>query len=303
MVAGEVGEGADGEIEAVDPAQAQRVAGHLHHRDVDTAFDHHRQQFLDVGRLRGGQGAGDRDPVDAHPDRADQPDATLGGPQPRLHQVADGGFAGGAGDADDRQPCRRAPVDDGGQLPEDGPRGGMDQHRNPGRFRDLGDPGGIGEHRHRPGGDGLRRETRAVGERTGQRGEQIAGPAVLGPQAHPGDRDGPLGAVGGRHGVEPGRQLRQRDTGEAGGARAWRHRHHLRPVGGPATVSRGGRAAEPCRQGRFTGLAASTAGRGPATAARSPAAATRTRCCGTAGRPRCPATRRRRGAGCPSSAR
>ena len=46
---------ADGEADAVDAAQRQRVAGHLHGDVGDAALGHHGQQGLQVGRLGGGE--------------------------------------------------------------------------------------------------------------------------------------------------------------------------------------------------------------------------------------------------------
>ena len=57
VVAGQVGEAADREFDAVDAAERQRVAGHLHHHGVDALLEHHRQQRLQVGRLGRGQRA------------------------------------------------------------------------------------------------------------------------------------------------------------------------------------------------------------------------------------------------------
>ena len=43
MIPRQVGEAADREVHAVDTAEAQRVAGHLHHHGIHALFDHHRE--------------------------------------------------------------------------------------------------------------------------------------------------------------------------------------------------------------------------------------------------------------------
>ena len=55
VVAAEVEEDRDVEDDAVDAAHHQRVAGDLHRAGLDAALAHHREQRVQVGRLRGGQ--------------------------------------------------------------------------------------------------------------------------------------------------------------------------------------------------------------------------------------------------------
>ena len=136
VVAGQIREAADGEVHAVDTAEAQRVAGHLHHNGVDALFDHHRQQRLEVGRLRRRQRTGLIAAVDPHTDRADQAGHPACRSQSRLDQIRGGGLARGSGDADDAKLLRRSSVDRGGQLAEHrarGSDGSAQAHRRRGR--------------------------------------------------------------------------------------------------------------------------------------------------------------------------
>ena len=55
VVAAEVEEDRDVEDDAVDPAHHQRVAGDLHRAGRDLALAHHREEPVQVGRLRRGQ--------------------------------------------------------------------------------------------------------------------------------------------------------------------------------------------------------------------------------------------------------
>ena len=103
MVLREVGERADGEAGAGDPAERERVAGHLHRHVRDALLQHHREQRLQVGSLGGGERAGQRRAGDPDADGADQPGGASGRGQPGLEQVRDGGLAAGPGDAEHPQ--------------------------------------------------------------------------------------------------------------------------------------------------------------------------------------------------------
>ena len=135
VVLRQVGEGADGEAGAGDPAERERVAGHLHRHVRDALLQHHREQRLQVGSLGSGERAGQRRAGDPDADGADQPGDASGLGQPRLEQVRHGGLAAGPGDAEHAQPLRRVAVDG---------RGGRPEHRAGLRVHQHGQPRGGG---------------------------------------------------------------------------------------------------------------------------------------------------------------
>ena len=101
VVAGQVGETAHSEPDAVGAAEFEGVAGDLHHGGVDALLGHHGQQRLQRRGFRGGQCAGDVLPGDPDTDGADESRDAVGRSQARLDQVGGGRLAGGSGDADD----------------------------------------------------------------------------------------------------------------------------------------------------------------------------------------------------------
>ena len=128
----QVGEHRHVEAGAPDPAQGQRVAGHLHRGGGHPALGHDREQGLQVGRLRGGQRAGQPVPADPGLHPADQAGLVAGGAQPGLQQVGRGGLAAGPGHADEPQPARRVPVHPAGDLAQLAARIGEHEDRYPG---------------------------------------------------------------------------------------------------------------------------------------------------------------------------
>ena len=187
VVAGQVGEAADGEFDPVDASEAQRVARHLHHDGVDALLEHQRKQGLQIGRFRCGQRAGQILAGDPDADGADQPGDPVGGPQPRLDQVGGGGLARCAGHPDHPKVARRVAVDGGGQPAEHRPRVGTDEHGHRRIGAHVGQAVRIGEHGHRAARDGVSRVAPAVRCRAGQRGEQVARLRVLAAQGDTGD--------------------------------------------------------------------------------------------------------------------
>ena len=94
MVAGQIRETACCKTDSVDPAEFESMTGDFHHRGVDAAFSHHREQGLQCRRLRCGQCAGHILPGDPDSDGADQAHRASRRTQPGLDQVRGGGFAG-----------------------------------------------------------------------------------------------------------------------------------------------------------------------------------------------------------------
>ena len=148
VVAAEVGEAGHVEHHPVDAAHDEGVAGDLHGARRDLVLDHDREQGVQVGGLRGGQGGLEIHPGDAGADGADHGCADPRGAQRRLGEAGRGGLALGAGDRDHPHPPGGLPVDPGGQVPDDLARPLDHQHR---------DAGGVAEQRSlavREHGDG-----------------------------------------------------------------------------------------------------------------------------------------------------
>ena len=290
MVPGQVGEPADSEGHRVDPTQRERVAGHLHHHGVHAALHHHRQQRLQIGRLRGGQRGGLVASVDADADGADETGHPVGRPQPGFDQVAGGGLARRAGDADHAQLRRRLAVHRGGDTAEHRARRRVHQHRGA-QIAEFGGAGLVGQHGDGPGGHGLGGEHRPVGTGPGQCREEVPRAGVLTAQRHPGHGDVPAGCGGRARGHQLGDRVEGQTDGVSG---AQIHGVDTVPggVAGPRCSGRQFRAVAPA----LSRPAESMVRPDRPTAAHSRAAATRRRCCGTAAPPRYPGCRRRPGA-------
>ena len=170
----QVGEHRDVEARARDPAESQRMAGHLHRRGGYPALGHDREQSLQIGRLGGGQGTGQPVPADPGLHPADQSGLVAGRAQPGLQQVGRGGLAAGPGHADEPQPTRRVPVYPAGHIAQFAPRIGEHEDRHPGR-RGAGPSVRVGQHRDGPRGYGVGAERGAVDLGPGQRDIQVAG--------------------------------------------------------------------------------------------------------------------------------
>ena len=179
--------GEDGHVEAGPrhPAQAERVARHLHRGGRHAALHHDREQRLQVGRFRGGQRAGQPLRPDPEFDPADQAGQVPGRAQPGLEQVGARGLAAGPGDADEPQPARRIPVHPAGDLAQPGARVREHEHRHAAG----GGPGPavrVGQHRDGAGRHRVRAERRPVHARTGERDVQVTGFHRPGVEGEPG---------------------------------------------------------------------------------------------------------------------
>ena len=168
-----------------DPAQGQRVAGHLHRGGGHPALRHDREQRLQVGRLRGGQRAGQPFGPDPELDPADQAGQVPGRAQPGLDQVGGRGLAAGAGDADEPQPGRRVAVHPAGDLAQPAARVGEHEDRHAAGRR-PGPAVRVGQDRDRAGGHRVRAEGRPVHARAGQRDVQVTGFHRPGVEGNPG---------------------------------------------------------------------------------------------------------------------
>ena len=238
VVAPEVGEDRDVEDHAVDPAQDQRVARDLHQAPRHPALAHHREQAVQVRRLRRGQHRPDVLTVDAGADGADDRDVLAGRLQAALRQPGGRRLALGAGHADQAQCRGRLAVHPRGEAAEHLARP-VDHEQGY-----VGRRGGtlvVGEHGDGARGDRVGREADAVDPVAGQGGVEVAGQDPLGAQGHPGDRRRQVAG-----GSEPRRAVTQpsHQVGERGGRRPGRARprevvvaHHARE----AIAARGGR--------------------------------------------------------------
>ena len=101
MVLGEVRKAAGGKAHPFQPVQGDGVGGNLHHHVVGPLVRHHPQGFVQVDGVRRGQAGFDQLFPDAAADGADQAAFKAEGLQDPLDQVAGGGLALGAGQADD----------------------------------------------------------------------------------------------------------------------------------------------------------------------------------------------------------
>ena len=182
----QVGEHRHVEAGAPDPAQGQRVAGHLHRGGGHPALGHDREQGLQIGRLRGGQRAGQPVPADPGLHPADQAGLVARGAQAGLQQVGRGGLAAGPGHADEPQPARRVPVHPARDLAQLAARIGEHEDRHPG-LRGAGPAVRVGQHRDGARRDRVGAERGAVDLGPGQRDVQVAGRHHARVERDPGD--------------------------------------------------------------------------------------------------------------------
>ena len=239
MVLRQVGERTDREVHGPDPREGQRVRGDLHRDRLDTTFDHHGEQRLQVRGLRCGEGAGEDVRPDPGLDRADDAGPQAVADQAGLDQIARGGLAGGAGHPDDQQRVTGPAVQFGRQFAQHAPR--VVHHQDgQGQLR-RGLPGQrgtrrIGDHRHRAGLDGRGDRPGTVAAAAGEGGEQVTRLHLARPQGDPRDRHVEVVGwlVGGPFGVlsevfQPGAgEVGQPDQGlrhRAGGTRTRAVRH------------------------------------------------------------------------------
>ena len=267
VVAPEVGEHGDVEDHAVDPAQDQRVARDLHQAAGDPALAHHREQPVQVRRLRRRQHGPDVLAVDAGADGADDGDVLAGRLQAALGQPGGRGLALGPGHADQAQRLGRLAVHPGGEAAQHLARPVDDQQRY------VGGRAGtllVGEHRDSPRGHRVGGEPDAVDPVAGQRRVDVAREDPLRAQRHPGHRRRQVADGAGARCVlaQPPRQV-----GERGGLRSGRARarevvvgHHAREAiaghgwgDGRLPTTRSAAARAGCRSaGRRSGAARSS---------------------------------------------
>ncbi len=176
VVLAEVRETRDVVTDPVDPVQREGVARDLHGARLDVLLAHHGQQRLQVGRLR--RGAHARHPPVGDPglDGAHQAGGAAGRAQGRLEQVAGGGLAVRAGDAEHHQVVGGPAVHLGRHLAEHTARVGDDEHRDPGGPAEQVEPGRVGEDGRGALPDHLVDEPGAVHGGARQRGVEVARP-------------------------------------------------------------------------------------------------------------------------------
>ncbi len=252
VVAAEVGEHGDVEDHPVDPAHHERVARHLHRTGLHAAFAHHREQCVQVGRLRGGErglhvGAGDAGADGADRGRGDAHLLQAGLREPGRRRLSLG-----AGHADHPERRGRVAVDAGREAAEDRARVVDHQERD---SRRLIGAGLVGEDRDRAGVQGRAGVVDAVGTSPRQRGVDVARTDPLRAERDPGGlaRQVALAAEPADPLRQPGREVSEGrgdwvpGAGHLGGVVA-QHPARL-PLGGittrPGGSTAGSRWAEP----------------------------------------------------------
>ena len=190
VVAAEVGEADDVELDAGHPPQRERVRADLHGHRVCATVAHHGEHRLQVGRLRGGDGGAvemQRLTTEQEAERPDTADAASG-PVQRGRQHQHGGrLAVGAGDPEARQPARWVIVEAAGRERHRGARivGHGDRQRHvTGEPRAL----GVGEQGDRAGGLSGGGEGTAMALRPGQAHIEVTGTHPAGVEDNTSDR-------------------------------------------------------------------------------------------------------------------
>jgi hypothetical protein len=112
----EAGEDAAVEVDACDPLLVDRVRGHLHEAVAAAGAHHHRQEPLQLDRGWRGVVVGMTLAADANARGGDQSASLAESGEELMQQRRDRGLAVRAGDTDDRQQLRRAPVDPDGLV-------------------------------------------------------------------------------------------------------------------------------------------------------------------------------------------
>ncbi len=192
VVARQVGEAADRELDAVDPAERSARGW----TPPSPRCRRRARAITASSACRSGASGvvsalGTSAPAIRMPTVPIRPGDPVGRPQPRLDQICGGGLAGGAGHPDHpqrvatgcrrrRPPAHRAPT-----AGRDGPARGTAASR----AACDGHAVRIGEHRDRAAADGVSGVAPAVRRRAGQRGEQITRLGVLAAQGDAGDAD------------------------------------------------------------------------------------------------------------------
>jgi hypothetical protein len=181
VVLGQVGEDGRPEAGAVDPAQGQAVAGHLHGRRLDAGVGHLGQQPLEVGGLGGGVHGRPADVAHPDLDSAQHPGGAAGRPEDRLQHEGGGGLAVGAGHPDQLQPLRGVVEEGHGQRGEHVPDPADQQ------LGGVGVQGPLHAQGGRAGVQGLAGQVVAVDPGPGDAAEQGARHHLAGVQDHVGD--------------------------------------------------------------------------------------------------------------------
>lgn len=187
MLRAEVAEDGDVEDAAVDPAEHEGVAGHLHGDRLHAALPHDGEQGLEVGGLGGGPLGPDALVADARLDGADQPGGAPGGPEAAFDEVRGGGLAGRAGDPDGEEAGAGTAVDLGGEFAHPAARVVGHQDGQAGRRGAVGSRR-VGEDRGGAEAGGLGGEVGAVQPGARQRGVHVPGayrPGVVGDAGDP----------------------------------------------------------------------------------------------------------------------
>ena len=156
---------------------------------------------------------------DAGLDGADHAGDVAGGAKSGLDEVGGGRLAGRPGDPDDGQARGRVAIDGGRDVAEHGPRVIDDEYRP---TPDQLGAGGVGEHRDRTLGQGLRDELGAVASGPGQGHVEIAGPDGTAVVSHPGCGER-LRIVAGQARIHERREIPHGEGGDTAGARIAGH--------------------------------------------------------------------------------
>ncbi len=186
VILGQVGEDRHVEAGARDPAEAERVARYLHRGGGDPALGHDREQRLQVGSLRRGQGAGHHVRSDFGLYPAYQTGPVPGRGQAGFDQVRARGLAARPGHADQPEPARRVPVHPARDLAQPGTRVVEHEDRHP-AGHGPGPAVRVGQHRDRARGHRIIAERGPVHPRTRQGRVQVAGAHRAGVEGDSGD--------------------------------------------------------------------------------------------------------------------
>ena len=261
VVAAEVEEDRDVEDDAVDAAHHQRVAAHLHRAGGHLTLAHHREQRVQVGRLRRGERGLDVLPRDPGPDRADDARPDPRALQGALRQPGGGGLALGARHADHPHRGGRVAVHVRGEPAQEPPRLGHDQQRYAGRG--VGGPGRVGEQGDRPRRQRVGGEGHPVRVGAGQGGVQVTGEAPLRAEGQPGDHRLEVAAGGDvvRRAAQPRRQVAERRLQRS--RRPGLCAHHSASVSWPTTRRAGPSACGGSGGRRTAGARSPSASRTP----------------------------------------
>ncbi len=177
---------ADGEMAAPDAVHHQRVRADFQDRVRAAGVAHFREHLLQVDAIREWCWSRRENPAAFVAGGADAAGGVTGGAQNRIDNISDGGFAVGAGDADEFQRVGRAAVKIRGGYSQ-GFAFGAGQQFDPGNFaagRSAGSGLGAGNG-HRATRERVGDKFIAVGFRSGQREEKSIGEQLSGCRRRP----------------------------------------------------------------------------------------------------------------------